>query len=84
MIALPSAIVYDVCISISDAWKNEKPKSSTHRKSGLLDLVGELIKTHMSVDKQVSHVMSQRMCMIKHGKIQDGIRDLCHLPEHHQ
>lgn len=24
------------------------------------------------------------MCMIRHGKIQDGVRDLCHLPEHHQ
>lgn len=65
----------------------EEPGSSTYGKSGLLDLVGELVKTHVSVDKQVSHVTSQRMCMIRHARIQgrdnDG-RDLCHLPEHHQ
>lgn len=65
----------------------EEQRSSTYGKSGLLDLVGELVKTHVSVDEQVSHVTSQRMCMIRHARIlgrdNDG-RDLCHLPEHHQ
>lgn len=50
----------------------EEPRSSTYRKSGLLDLVGELVKTHVSVNKQVSHATSQRMCMVGHDRIQGG------------